>query len=130
MSKEKKHRARYVAAGIIIAAMLGGISLGFGTGLFRVPATGETETQNSPPQTPAQAPTPEPTQDLRFIITVSESDIEFEGQSITLEALREQLLESYTGVEIYELRDDHAIKSMYDSLKSLLEDIGVPYIEK
>lgn len=132
MSKEKKHRIRYVAAGIAIVALLGGLGYGFGTGFFRVSNTGGTDTGNSPSQTPAQTATaaPEPTKDLRYNITISESDIEYKGQSITLEDLREQLLEDYSGAEIYELCDNHAIKSVYDSVKSLLEDIGVPYMEK
>lgn len=131
MGKEKKRRGRYVAGAIVIAAMLGGLGLGFGTGFFRVSGAGA-DTENSGLPTPAQSETeaPEPKQDLRYNITVSESDIEYQGQSITPEGLRERLLTDYTGAQVYELRDNHALKSVYDSVKSLLGDIGVPYIEK
>lgn len=131
MSKEKKHRGRYIAAGVIIAAILGGLGFGFGSGFFRTSVTGGADTTDSP-VIPAQTatPGPEPTQDLRYNISVCESVIEYQGQSITLDDLREQLLHSYTGVEIYELHDNHALKSVYDSVRSLLEDIGVPYMEQ
>lgn len=132
MSKEKRRRGRYVAAAIVIAAMLGGLGLGFGTGFFRVSDTGGNGIGSNSPPTSAQteAAEPEPTQDLRYNITVSESDIEYQGQAITLEGLRERLLTDYSGAQVYELRDNHALKSAYDSVKSLLGDIGVPYIEK
>lgn len=129
MNKEKKHRGRYVAAGIIIAMLLGGLGYGFGSGFLGVSGAGGTAPANSPAAS-LQTATPEPAKDLKYNITVSESDIEYQGQDITLNDLRERLLEDYSGAEVYELCDNHALKSVYDSVKSLLEDIGVPYMEK
>ncbi len=129
MDKEKKtHRMRYFVAGGFIALILGSLGFGFGTGFFKV--SGVSGTANGSPQASQQVSTPAPTQNLMYNITVSESVIKYQGQVITLEALREQLLGSYTGAEVYELCDDHAIKSAYDSVKSVLDDIDVSYIEK
>lgn len=133
MSKEtKRHRARYLAAGVVIAVLLGGLGYGFGTGFFSTSQTGSFTDTSSPPQAAAQTDiiTPVPTLDLKYNITVKESGIEYQGWPVTLEELRQLLFDSYTGSEVYDLCDDHALKLQYDAVKSLLDDTGMPYVEK
>lgn len=123
---------------VCAAALLGGLGLGAGLGIggsgfSASPAEEKTDGQSDKKAEmtaayPALNATQEPVTD--YVIEVNEESILFRGQPYSLENLREALLNEYTGEEVYELWDNHAIKADYDSVKAILEELFIEYIEK
>lgn len=66
----------------------------------------------------------------KYVITVSGKNIIYNGAACTLDELKTAVLEGYSGTDVYELHDGHAIKAVYDSVKTLLDELDIKYTEK
>ena len=79
--------------------------------------------------------TPEPTKEAEEIaapdafITVSEEKILLNSTELDIEGLKAQLENAYKGGKVT-LIDDYAIKDSYESVKSLLETLGITEYEE
>ena len=79
--------------------------------------------------------TPEPTKEAEGItapdafITVSEDKILLNSTELDIEGLKAQLENAYKGGKVT-LIDDYAIKDSYESVKSLLETLGITEYEE
>jgi hypothetical protein len=144
MEKEvRKNKPRFrgkLLLFVCAAALFGGLGLGaglgFGGGGFPgLPSSDQKESQTegrtNVKETASAYTEPEMTPELSdFVIEINEEEIVFRGQTHSIESLREALLKAYHEGEVYELWDDHAIKSDYDAVKALLEELFIEYIEK
>lgn len=125
----------FVAIIIIVCAVIYGIGFDFGYGKGSGTGTEDKGPQASglsQPSSPGPSveSLPSPTEEFKYVITVSEKKIYYQDKEYTLDSLKEALLRDYTGGYVYKLHDDHAIKSTYDSVKALLSELDIEYIEK
>ena len=74
---------------------------------------------------PSEEPTGEAEDDGILTITVREGQILYRGEVVDLDGLEQYLLEDYTQDIIVTLSDDHAIKSVYDDVQSLLQRLEI-----
>ncbi len=117
-----------VIAVAIIALLLhfrGGSGFGFGSG-GAVPAAGTAaETMPTLPAATSASDTGE------IVITIYDDAITVNGSSMKdSEALKEHLLSVNTDGVTYILRDSHAVKSVYDDAKAVLDSLGYEYSEE
>ena len=93
----------------------------------------QTNADNKP--TSVATITPEPTKEAEGItapdafITVSEDKILLNNTELDIDGLRAQLENAYKGGKVT-LIDDYAIKDSYESVKSLLETLGITEYEE
>lgn len=157
--KKKKRRRRkrrlilflillLILIGIVLGLLYGG-KLGLGDGWGFLPGVSadknggtqgggeddlsQAETDNKP--TSVATVTPEPTQQAEGItapdafITVSEDKILLNSTELDIDGLKAQLENAYKGGKVT-LIDDYAIKDTYESVKSLLEALGITEYEE
>lgn len=155
--KKKRRRKRRLIRWIILLLILIGIVLGIlyggkmglGNGFGFLPGVsadkdggtqggGEDE---KAPQTDEKQPTsvatitPEPTQEAEgglvpdAYITVSEDEIYLNSTELSIDGLQAQLENAYKGAKVI-LTDDYAIKDSYESVKNLLETLGITEYEE
>jgi hypothetical protein len=133
MNREK-WRSRLKGKAFLLAllalALLGGLGAGIGLGggfLPNPPARGQ-NIQSTAEKTETQKASE--TQKNKYILEVQENAFFYNGTAYRLEDLRTALLNTYTGKETIELIDNHAIKAAYDAIKTMLEEIQIPCVEK
>lgn len=158
--KKKKRRRRkrrlvfwlivlLILLGVLLGLLYGG-KMGLGNGLGFLPGSmaemfggtqggGEDEklpqadADNKP--TSVATITPEPTKEAEGVaapdafITVSEDKILLNNTELDIDGLKAQLENAYKGGRVT-LIDDYAIKDSYESVKSLLETLGITEYEE
>ena len=139
MAKNSKKRGAggKIAVGAVALALLGGagyFGLGGGSGLGVFNRAEPVMSEVSPAQEAAATATPE--MDVIELepnpseIRISESEIYLAGEMVSLETLKNQLLSTHVETTIWEIKDDHAIKSTYDAVKALLNELDMPFVER
>lgn len=122
----------------LLALFLGGLGFGLGTGFHfggngsnpqSLGLSGQTNTLQ-PGSHAAETAAPQSSVMPGYEIIVSEKDILYNGKPCPLQSLRETLLAEYSGTKGCVLVDRHAIKSVYDACKAILDDLNIPYVEK
>ena len=138
MSNEKKNEekksshagSKLAGAALILALLGGGAHFGLGVGNpnggWINPKPSEAATQEQTPLA-TQPSTEAPTQEGKLMITISENKILYQGKEVSLAQLEEALLRDYKADSKVELVDDHAIKSVYDEVTTLLQKLKVPH---
>lgn len=156
--KKKKRRRRkrrlilfIILLLLLIGAVLGilfGGKMGLGDGLGFLPSVsadknGGTQGEDENPlqadadnkPTSVATITPEPTQEAEGVtapdafITVSEDKILLNSTELDIDGLKAQLENAYKGGKVT-LIDDYAIKDTYESVKNLLETLGIAEYEE
>lgn len=146
MSKksEKKKKKKRGGGGIIIVLLIIIAILlvilyyvkgsGFGTGGDSVPADGTLPTLPVTAAVSENAGDEQKSEEQNnntVIIEISEETISVNGTAVAdAEALREKLLSIGSGDTTYVISDDHAVKSVYDSAKAVLDDLGWEYSDQ
>lgn len=80
--------------------------------------------QNEAPDQPVE-PAEKAEDDNILTITVREGQILYRGEIVDLDGLEQYLLEDYTQDKTVTLSDDHAIKSVYDDVQSMLHKLEI-----
>ena len=131
-NKKNNHTGSKVAAGAIIAAALfAGGRFGFGigtesgTGFFN--QNSDTGEDAADEKTEEAVETVAENEDGVIAITVKEDGIEYNGASVTLGELEAAVLKDFKDDVEIRLTDDHAIKSTYEEVTSLLDKLEIPY---
>ena len=127
--KKKKHTgAKVTAATAVLLAALAGGSFGIGRGGFTLPRTQPSDT-NGVIMEPATVVENSFVPDEKTLnITVRNTEILYQGSTVTLEQLEKSLLSDYKADEKeIVLQDDHAIKAAYDEVTALLAKLSLPY---
>lgn len=152
MSREKKNNKKKNGGKILflliviilaVAAILiftkGGFGFGSGSGegvpaggtipsMSETPAAPETESEVSEDNVTTADAGEEGQQGSRVVIEVSEDTIFADGtQCADTAALKEHLLGAAGESVEFVLRDNHAVKSVYDEAKSVLDELGYEY---
>ena len=146
MSKKNNHTAGKVAGTALLLALLGGggyFGLGVGNpdggwlnpsppALTQEVPDRATEATVQPTQAPTQPttaepqPTPTATEEAKeLVITVREDRIRYQDREVTLEELEQSVLADYKEGKTVSLRDDHAIKSVYDEVVALMDRLHI-----
>jgi hypothetical protein len=99
----------------------GGQNIGFGT----PPSTTE-----APAQSAIASPAADATETESLIIDVSEEEVLYNGGVVTLDELKEILLNRNQPGFIWILQDSHAKKAVYDQVKALLGECSVQFTER
>lgn len=144
---KKKHTARNATIGgaAVLLLLLGGwfgfgngAGLGLGQGTAVLPnesageatkaeqAVVEAAKETEPPQ--AEPSAEAESEKAPVLISVQEHKILIDGKEVTLESLEETLKSIVTDGKTVKLKDDHAIKSAYDTVVSVLEKLDIPFI--
>ena len=130
MAKQKKKHtgAKVTAATAVLLAALAGGSFGIGRGGLSLPRTQPSDT-NGVIMEPATAVENSFVPNEKTLnITVRNTDILYQGSTVTLEQLEASLLSDYKADEKeIVLQDDHAIKATYDEVAALLAKLSLPY---
>ena len=133
-NQKRSHTGRNVgAAAVLVALLLGGR---YGLGLGRggggeglLPDSGNiTQSETAQTAEPRETEAPAETGDDGVLsIVVREDKLYYEDEEISLSALEQALLRDYVkDSSAVTLTDDHAIKSAYDEVVSLLDRLGIP----
>lgn len=133
--KGKPVRTALGAAVVALLLFLGfdlglGGGLGRGQGILPVFAPSEQTEQAQPEQSaqPVEA-TPEQASYSPAEVVVQGDVILYMGEAVSAQTLRERLLESCPAGTEVTLRDDKAIKAVYDSAKGVLDELAYTYRE-
>ena len=137
MAREKK-KGKWkgkaaVGAGIAALALVLGLggngglgSGGLGTDGVEKSVGTEQQSASSSQETPAPTAEEQPGYQKR-LIEVSENNIMVEREPVAEEDLREALLRLHEQDDVWELRNDRAIKHNYDVAKEALESLSIPF---
>lgn len=111
-----------IAIAVLILLRNGGFGFGFGEKGNGTGKTSETSANETAAVTEA---------DGKVIITISDGVITVEGSNYAdAAALKEYLLSVNDDTVSYVLYDNHAIKSVYDEVKAVLDELKYNYTEK
>ncbi len=138
MAKERSNQRRHTgakvtaAAAVVIALLAGGrYGLGIGRGEGGALLPNQQGPQAAPQETAVQetaAPTEEAAADESVLaVTVRESELLYNGASVSLAELEAALLADYKDGKTVTLTDDHAIKASFDEAAALLDRLSIPY---
>lgn len=140
--KNKKEKKKKSKAGkvilfllflvILLAALLFfGKGFGFGLGGLGFGTNNEQAAEAMATVSTTAADTPEIIPSGPITIEINETAINFGGESFdTYEAFEKYFYENADKESEYILKDNMAIKSVYDSVKSLLDSFGANYSEE
>ncbi len=128
--KKKGHPVRNTTIGVGLLAALAllfGPKLGLGAGgvipAFQTQPAPQAQTQAQPEQTTAPAEKPDGNR-----ITIENDVISYMGDPVTIDELRERIVENAKEGEIV-LENKQAIKGAYDAVTALLSELGMCYSE-
>lgn len=137
--KEKKHRKGSMFVLLVLlflicicALWLSGFDFGFGSG-GSIGGNGENETLPEMSETPVSvsetvSETEAAEDDGLIVIEVSEGGITYKGEAVgDAAALKERILADMDDGVLFLLRDDHAVKALYDEVKAVLDETGAVY---
>lgn len=130
VAKDKKKNKKFGLWGWLVAGLL---LIGGGFGVSQSGLLGGTFLDNgsnnssSAPQEPVDINESEQ-ENNHVNITVSESDILWNNEMLTLDEVRERISEQDSTMT-YTLTDDNAIKATYDSIVEVLEEQQLDYNE-
>ncbi len=118
----------------ICALWLSGFDFGFGSGGASVGGNDGSETLPEMSETPVSvsetvSETETSAEDDGLIaIVVSEGGIMYKNEAVAdAAALKERILADMDDGVLFVLRDDHAVKSLYDEVKAVLDETGAVY---
>ena len=135
--KKKSHTGRNVATAAVILALLGGggyFGLGVGNpngGLLpntqptQQQTQAQTQEETVPPTT--AEPTEAPTESSVLTITVKESEILYQGRTVTLAELETAILSDFKEGKSVKLVDEKAIEAVYGDVSALLAKLNIPF---
>ena len=138
-----------ILIGIVLGLLYGG-KMGLGDGLGFLPGVSadkiggtqgggeddklqQTDAEKAPTLVPTV--TPEPTKEAEDVtvpdayVTVSEDKILLNNTELDVDGLKAQLENAYKGAKVT-LIDDYAIKDTYESVKTLLDSLGITEYEE
>ncbi|MBO4873128.1 MAG: hypothetical protein J5496_06915 [Lachnospiraceae bacterium] len=136
--KKNNHTGSKVVGGAILLALLGGggyFGLGIGNpngGALPINGTtaghetqAPTQEETAPPTTAEE--TEAPTEANELVITVKESEILYQGKTVTLAELETAILSEFKDGKTVRLVDDKAIEAVYSDVSALLAKLNIPF---
>lgn len=126
--KKKRHAgAKATAATAILLAALAGGSYGFQRSGWNIPGVQNNDRKGPSIQESTVSEQAAVQDEKTLTVTVRNSEILYQGNTVTLSDLEAQLLSDYTGEKQIVLKDDHAIKATFDEVTALLAKLSLPY---